>query len=97
MDVEEVSRVTAADDWRVPGAPVPPSPVLAAALARTEAALDALVAVDAVSLSDDDVTRLLDHTTRLAARVAGVTAAAVSEADHRSLGDVTGARHTGQW
>lgn len=75
MDVEEGPPVTTADDWRVPGAPVLPSPVL----------------------SDADVTRLLDHATRLAARVAGVTAAAVSEADHRSLGDVTGARHTAQW
>ena len=89
--------MTAADDWRVPGAPVPPSPVLAAAIAGVEAAVDALAGVGVESLGDDDVVRLLDHVTRLTARVAGVSAAAVGEADHRRLGDVTGARHTGQW
>jgi hypothetical protein len=89
--------VTAGDDWRAPGAPVPPSPALSAAMARCDAGLDALAAVDAESLSDEDVTRLLDHVTRLAARVAGVTAAAMGEADHRRLGELTGARHTGQW
>lgn len=89
--------MTAADDWRAPGAPVPPSPVLSAAMARCDAGLDALAAVEAESLSDADVTRLLDHATRLAARVAGVKAAAAGEADHRRLGDVTGARHTGAW
>ena len=77
--------------------PVPPSPVLSAAMARCDAGLDALAAVDVESLSDEDVIRLLDHATRLAARVAGVTAAAVGEAGHRRLGDATGARHTGQW
>lgn len=76
---------------------MPPSPVLSAAMARCDASVDALAAIDAESLSDEDVTRLLDHVTRLAARVAGVTASAVGEADHRRLGDVTGARHTGQW
>ena len=89
--------MAAADDWRVPGAPVPPSPVLAAAIAGVEAAVDALAGVGVESLGDDDVVRLLDHVTRLTARVAGVSAAAVGEADHRRLGDVTGARHTGQW
>ena len=89
--------MTAADDWRVPGAPVPASPVVAEAMAGVEAALDVLVGVAVESLADQDVVRLLDHATRVAARVAGVTARVVGEADRRSLGDVTGARHTGQW
>lgn len=89
--------MTAADEWRVSGAPVPPSPVLTVAIAGVEAAVDALAGVGVESLGDDDVVRLLDHVTRLTARVAGVSAAAVGEADHRRLGDVTGARHTGQW
>ena len=55
------------------------------------------IGVAVESLGDDDVARLLDHATSLAARVAGLTAAAVGEADHRALGDVTGARHTGAW
>lgn len=88
---------TSGDEWRAPGAPVSPSPVLAAAMASVDAEVDRLVGVAVESLGDDDVVRLLDHVTRLAARVAGLTATAVGEADHRALGDVTGARHTGAW
>jgi hypothetical protein len=84
-------------DWCAPGAPVSLSPVLTAAMAQADAAVDRLIGVAVESLGDDDVTRLLDHATRLAARVAGLTATAVGEADHRALGDVTGARHTGAW
>ena len=85
------------DEWRAPGAPVPPSPVLAEAMAGVEEALDTLAGIAVESLADADVVRMLDHATRLAARVAGVTAVAVGEADHRRLGDAIGARHTGQW
>ncbi|KRF00110.1 hypothetical protein ASG88_12020 [Nocardioides sp. Soil777] len=76
---------------------MPPLPVLTDALSSVDAGLDALAGVAIESLGDDDVTRLLDHATRLAARVAGLTATAVGEADRRALGDVTGARHTGAW
>ncbi|KRF36109.1 HNH endonuclease signature motif containing protein [Nocardioides sp. Soil805] len=85
------------DEWRAPGVPVPPSPVLAEATARLDTALDALAGVAVEPLGDDDVARLLDHLTRVTARVAGLTATAVGEADHRRLGDAIGARHTGQW
>lgn len=42
--------MTAFEDWRVPGAPVPPSPVLTAAIAGVEAAVDALAGVEVESL-----------------------------------------------
>ena len=84
------------DEWRAPGVPVPPSPVLAESLGGLDTALDGLAGLAVESLGDDDVARLLDQLTRVAARVAGLTAA-VGEADHRRLGDAIGARHTGQW
>lgn len=77
--------------------PDAPSPVLSAAIAQLETAYDALFSLSPATLSDDDLTRLLDAATRLADRSAGAVTAAVGEADRRSLGDSIGARHTGQW
>jgi len=89
--------MTTDEDWRAPGTPAPPSPVLTVAITRVEAAYDALLSISPTTLSDEDLTRLVDATTRLADRSAGAVTAAVGEADHRRLGDAIGARHTGQW
>lgn len=89
--------MTTDEQWRAPGAPVPPSPVLTAVLERLDAAYDDLSALPVTTLSDADLTRLLDVATRLVDRSTGAVTAAVGEADHRRLGDVIGARHTGQW
>ncbi|MEO5663707.1 MAG: DUF222 domain-containing protein [Nocardioides sp.] len=95
--------MTDLDDWRVPGAPVArvarvaPSPVLTAVLSRLEGAYDDLLAIPATTLSDEDLTRLVDAATRLVDRSAGAVAAAIGEPDRRRLGDQIGARHTGQW
>ena len=85
------------EDWRAPGAPAGPSPVLTAAISQVSSGLDALLAVAPASLSDEDVARLLDFATSCVDRAAGAVTAAVGEADHRRLGDSIGARHTGQW
>ena len=84
-------------EWRAPGVPAPPSPLLAAAVGQLEAAYDALFAIAPQTLSDGDLRRLLDVATRSADRSAGVVTAAVGEADRRRLGDEIGARHTAQW
>ena len=89
--------MTDLDNWRAPGAPTPPSRVLTDALARLDAAYDALGSISPTTLTDEDLTRLVDATTRLAGRSAGAVTAAIGEADHRRLGDAIGARHTGQW
>jgi hypothetical protein len=89
--------VTTDEDWRAPGTPAPPSPVLTDAIGRVSSGLDALLAVAPASLSDEDVARLLDFATSCVDRAAGAVTAAVGEADHRRLGDAIGARHTGQW
>lgn len=89
--------MTDVDEWRAPGVPPLPSPVLSAAIARLDAAYDALSSVSPTTLSDDDLTRLLDAATRMADRSAGAVTSAVAEADRRGLGDSIGARHTGQW
>ena len=89
--------MTDLDDWRAPGAPAAPSPVLGDALARVETAYDTLLAISPTTLSDDDLARLVDAVTRLAGRSAGAITAAIGEADRRRLGDAIGARHTGQW
>lgn len=89
--------MTTDEDWRAPGAPALPSPVLTAALEQLDAAYDALLTISPPTLSDEDLTRLVDAATRLADRSAGAVTAAVGEADHRRLGDGIGARHTGQW
>ncbi|WP_246210063.1 HNH endonuclease signature motif containing protein [Nocardioides piscis] len=86
-----------AAEWRAPGVPASPSPVLAEAISRVTHALDELVAVSPTSLSDEDVVRLVDIATTLVDRASGVVAAALGEADHRRLGDAIGARHTAQW
>ena len=85
------------DEWRAPGTPAPPSRVLTQAVTHGRQALDELLAVAPETLSDADLTRLLDHATASAARLAAVTSAAMAEADHRRLGDEIGARHVGQW
>ncbi|WP_165807178.1 HNH endonuclease signature motif containing protein [Nocardioides currus] len=85
------------DEWRAPGLPVPPSTVLAAALARLDEAYDAVLAIAPSVLSDEDLVRLVDAMTRVADRSAGALTAAIGEADRRRLGDAIGARHTGQW
>jgi hypothetical protein len=89
--------MTTDEDWRAPGEPPPPSPVLTDAIEGLEAAYDALCSISPTTLSDADLTRLVDATTRLADRSAGAVTAAIGEADHRRLGDAIGARHTGQW
>jgi len=89
--------MTTDEDWRAPGTPTPPSPVLTDAITRVTSGLDALLAVAPASLSDEDVARLLDFATSCVDRAAGAVTAAVGEADHRRLGDAIGARHTGQW
>ena len=89
--------MTTDEQWRAPGVQAPPSPVLADALARLDAAYDALLSIPPGTLSDEDLTRLVDASTRFADRAAGAVTAAVGEADHRRLGDAIGARHTGQW
>ncbi|MEO5662164.1 MAG: hypothetical protein ABIR39_02680 [Nocardioides sp.] len=89
--------MTDLDDWRVPGAPVAPSPVLSEAINQASAGLDALLAVAPSSLGDEDVARLVDFATTCVDRSTGAVAAAIGEADHRRLGDQIGARHTGQW
>ncbi|HXH78544.1 HNH endonuclease signature motif containing protein [Nocardioides sp.] len=85
------------EEWRAPGVPTPPSPVLSAAIAQLDTAYDALFSLSPTALSDEDLTVLLDAATRLADRGAGAVTAAVGEADRRRLGDSIGARHTGQW
>ncbi len=85
------------EEWRAPGVPAPCSPLLAEAIAGLESAYDSLLAISPTSLSDDDLTRLVDAATRLADRSAGAITAAIGEADLRRLGDSIGARHTGQW
>ena len=92
-----VVAVTTDEDWRAPGSPIPPSPVLTAALGRIDEAYDELLSISPSTLSDEDLTRLVDFATRLADRSAGAISAAIGEADHRRLGDSIGARHTGQW
>lgn len=89
--------MTTDEDWRAPGAPIPPSPVLTVAMERLAAAYDDLLATSPTTLSDGDLTRLVDFTTRLADRSAGAVTAAIGEADRRRLCDAIGARHTGQW
>ena len=85
------------EDWRAPGAPVAPSPVLGEAISRVASAFDGLLAVSPSSLSDDDVARLVDFATTCVDRSAGAVTAAIGEADHRRIGESIGARHTGQW
>jgi hypothetical protein len=92
-----VVLMTTDEDWRAPGTPTPPSPVLTDAITRVTSGLDALLAVAPASLSDEDVARLVDFATSCVDRAAGAVTAAVGEADHRRLGDAIGARHTGQW
>lgn len=92
-----VVAVTTEEDWRAPGTPIPPSPVLTVALSSIDAAYDELLSISPSTLSDEDLTRLVDFATRLADRSAGAISGAIGEADHRRLGDSIGARHTGQW
>lgn len=92
-----VVAVTTDEDWCAPGTPIPPSPVLTVALARIDAAYDELLSIAPSTLSDEDLTRLVDFATRLADRSAGVIAGTIGEADHRRIGDSIGARHTSQW
>jgi hypothetical protein len=74
--------MTTEEDWRAPGTPTPPSPVLTEAIGRVTSGLDALLAVAPASLSDEDVARLLDFATSCVDRAAGAVTAAVGEADH---------------
>ncbi|UUZ58399.1 hypothetical protein [Nocardioides sp. B-3] len=75
------------EDWRAPGAPAVPSPILTSVLARLETAYDDVGSIPVTTLTDEDLTRLVDAATRLVDRSTGVVMAAVGEADHRRLGD----------
>ena len=75
--------MTTDEDWRAPGAPTQPSLLLSTALAQLDAAYDALLSISPTTLSDEDLTRLVDATTRFADRSTGAITAAVGEADHR--------------
>ncbi|UUZ59273.1 13E12 repeat family protein [Nocardioides sp. B-3] len=66
-------------------------------LTRLETAYDDVGSIPVTTLTDEDLTRLVDAATRLVDRSTGVVMAAVGEADRRRLGDSIGARHTGQW
>ena len=50
--------MTTDEDWRAPGTPAAPSPVLTDAIERLEAAYDALFSIAPTTLSDEDLTRL---------------------------------------
>ena len=63
--------MTTDEDWRAPGTTSPSSPVLTAAMQRLTAAYDDLLAISPTTLSDEDLTRLVDFATRLADRGAG--------------------------
>lgn len=93
------------DEWRAPGCETSGSasgaaPVSDRVVATGERIRDALAdaaSLSTSSLSDAEVTHLLDALTEATSALTHALTRTAVEADRRRLGDAIGARHTAQW